>query len=166
MSERGDGCMGLPSPGQIRRAVAVYLDRAYGPDVPPAARRFIPPTDFDPPRWLMSDLIERDPADAPLPAVRSFALRIGNSQYPHMKLRLSRPPRDEVYLFSVDCHDGVLRAPPGSADAQALEALRRHNAAVAAAIHAAWDVEDLPTERSYLRRRIEQARQMEARPER
>lgn len=148
----------LPPPAQIDRAVELYLDRAYGGRTPTAAERFRRPKGLDPAAWLMSGAAERDPPEAPLGDVRSFALRIGNARYPHMKLRLSRPPNETAFVFSVDCHDAFLRAPPGSADHEALEDLKRHNAAVAAAVLSAWDAAGLLTERNYLRRRIQQAR--------
>jgi hypothetical protein len=149
---------GLPPAGQIRQAIALFLDFAYGQVQPDGARRFIPPDGFDPARWLMSELIERDPPDAPMERVRSFVLRIGNSQYPHMKLRLSRPPRDKVYLFSVDSHDAFLSAPAGSADHQVIEDLKAFNAQVAATIRSAWDRAGLATEANYLRGKITEGR--------
>jgi hypothetical protein len=148
----------LPPAADIRLAVELYLKHAYGPEPPAAARRFLPPGDADPAGWLMGDLIERDPSDAPLDAVRSFAMRIGNAAYLHMKLRLSRPPRDRVFLFSVDSHDVFLKAVPGSADYASLEELKRRNAAVSAEVTAAWDAAGLPTERNYLRQKVRQAR--------
>lgn len=147
----------LPSSSQIRLAIDIYISHAYGPEVPQAVRDLLPPPDFDSARWLMSEPIARDPASAPLPNVRSFALRLGNTQYPHMKLRLSRPPRDPVFLFCVDAHDAILRAPAGSADYQAVELLKRHNAALSARILDAWNRAGLPTERNYLRSKIPHA---------
>lgn len=158
----------LPTVEQLRRAVLLYLDRAYGGQAPQSVAAKVPPPSADPGQWLMGQAAERDPADAPLVNVRSFALRLGNSKYPHMKLRLSRPPRDDVYLFSVDSHDAFLHAPAGSPDYAELEDLKRHNAAVAAAILSAWDAEGLLTERNYLRQKIRQAKdgpaQREKRP--
>jgi hypothetical protein len=107
----------------------------------------------------MGDAAQRDPADAPLEGVRSFSLRLGNANYPHMKLRLSRPPKDNVFLFSVDAHDAFLHAPPGSGDYGTLEELKRQNSRMTAAITALWDENGLPTERNYLRLKIDQARQ-------
>jgi hypothetical protein len=154
----------LPSAEQIRQAVGCFLGFAYGPDVPPGVRKLLPPEQFEPAEWLMTGPAERDPADAPAGAVRSFVLRLGNTQYPHMKLRISRPPRDNVFLFSVDSHDAFLRAPAGSSDFLALEALKAHNARLASQITAAWDAHGLPTERNYLRQKIEQARTAAACP--
>jgi len=148
----------LPSGEEIRQAVELYLREAYGPDVPPQAARFLPPEAFDVAAWLMSDLIERDPSNAPMAAVRSFALRIGNALYPNMKLRLSHPPKDLAFLFTVDSHDACLHAPADSPDYRLLEELKRHNAEVANRIAAAWDLKGLPTERNYLRQKIRHAR--------
>lgn len=148
----------LPSCHEIRRAVEIYLEQAYGLEIPPRAGAFLPPCDIDPAQWLMSDITERDPSHAPLQAVRSFALRIGNAVYPHMKLRLSRPPKDPVFLFTVDSHDAILSAPAATPDYVLIEELKRHNAELANRIAAAWDHEGLPTERNYLRQKIRQAK--------
>ncbi|MFB3891340.1 MAG: hypothetical protein ACE15C_04875 [Phycisphaerae bacterium] len=158
MTQQEQAGIQLPPASEVRQAVLLYIQNAYAQDAPETTKRFVPPDGFDPAAWLMSDIAERDPANAPLDAVRSFALRIGNAMYPHMKLRLSRPPKDQVFLFSVDSHDAFLSAPPGSSDHLALEELKRHNAAVSARISAAWDAAGLPTERNYLRRKVAEAR--------
>jgi hypothetical protein len=154
----------LPTAQQIRRAVELYLAGAYG-TAPEAALRFLPPATCRPEEWLMSDLTERDPPDAPLAEVRSFALRIGNAQYPHMKVRISCPPLERAYLFSVDAHDAFLQVPPGSPDYEPLEELKRFNARVAAAVAAAWDAAGLLTERNYLRRKIAESKRRRHQPE-
>ena len=136
----------------------LYLRHAYRQDVPETAKRFIPPPDVRPTEWLMSDLTERIPPDVPLETVRSIALRIGNDEYPHMKLRVSRPPNEPGFVFVVDCHDAVLHAKPGSSDYEPLQALKRHNAAVAERVVREWEAAELPTERRYLREKIRQAR--------
>ena len=149
----------LPTGEQVRRAVGLYLDHAYGGEVPQGEKRLIPADGFDPPAWLMSGVVERDPANAPLANVRSFALRLGNCVYPNMKLRLSRPPNDPVYVFSVDSHDVFLTAAANSPDYAALEELKRANAAMASAITAAWDAAGLLTDKNYLRQKIQQAKE-------
>ena len=158
MPPRQDKPTCLPAAEEIRRAVELYLANAYARDLPEATRRLLPPAAFDPAEWLMGDCTERDPADAPLERVRSFALRLGNAGYPNMKLRLSRPPNEQAFVLSVDSHDAFLRAPPGSTDSRELERLKHSNAGIAAAIHAAWDDAGLPTERTYLRRKLREAK--------
>jgi len=149
--------MPLPSREQIHRAVDLYLERAYA-SRPKDIDSRLPHTD-DIAAFLMGRAVERDPGNAPLDQVRSFSLRLGNERYPHMKLRLSRPPRSELFVFSVDAHDAFLHAPKESADYEPLEALKRHNAALADAISTAWEAAGLLTERSYLRQKIQEARE-------
>jgi len=157
MSDSPDNPPPLPDVNVLREAIGIYLKCAYPQGVPPAAERFMPPADADAGAWLMGDQVERAEPDASLQGVRSFALRIGNALYPHMKLRLSRAGDTGPYLLSVDSHDTFLCAPPGSPDRAELEALKRHNAAVASAAADAMDAAGLPTERNFLRERIRRA---------
>ncbi len=154
----------LPSREDILLAIRLYIRHAYEGDPPPKAARLLPPEGFRPAEWLMSDAPERDPPAAPLHNVRSFALRLGNTGYPNMKLRLSRPPRDRAFLFSVDSHDAFLSASSGSPDREALDRIKRRNAEISAAITAGWDDAGLATERSYLRNKIEQAKDKKKNP--
>lgn len=148
-----------PTPEQIRLAVDVYLHLAYPGGTPARLAGRLPPAGaFAPQAWLMTDAAERSPDSGEFALVRSFALRLGNVLYPNMKLRLSRPPAEDVLLLSVDSHDGFLQAPAGSADHTELESLKQHNAAIVSAVNAEWDRMNLPTERTYLRQKIRQAR--------
>ena len=149
----------FPTADEVQRAVAIFLARAFSGDAPASAEEFCPPADADMSQWLMSDIAERTPdACAPLDEVRSFALRIGNEIYPNMKLRISRTPNGGEWVFHVDAHDAMLRAPAGSPDAAALEDLKAHNAAITRAIHADWEAAGLLTERRYLRNAIDATR--------
>lgn len=158
----GESTFRLPPSGQVRQAVLLYVQCAYGPSQSPQAQKLVPPEQFETRDFLMSALVERDPSNAPLEQVRSFVLRLGNPVYPHMKLRISRPPRSEEFVFSVDSHDAFLSAKPGTADYDMLEQLKKHNAALAETILGAWEAQDLPTERSYLRRKLQQAREQKS----
>ncbi|MCY2929386.1 MAG: hypothetical protein NTV86_07790 [Planctomycetota bacterium] len=155
----------LPGADQIRLAVELYLARAYPGGAPAPAREFLVPEHARAEEWLMNALTERDPPDAPLSEVRSFVLRIGNEQYPHMKVRISCPPLERSYLFSVDAHDACLQVPPTSPDYAPLEELKRYNARLVAAVTAAWDAASLPTERNYLRWKIAQSKGKRTQPE-
>jgi len=150
---------GLPSRQDIHKALNIYLDRAYGGDVPEdIARKFAIPDDCEPIRWLLEDVGEPAPADADVDTVRSVALRLGNAEYPNMKMRFTRPPGDRTFLLIVDSHDIMLKAPEGTPDHEALEELKSANAAIARDVTSAWDAAGLPTERNYLREKIRRAR--------
>jgi len=148
----------LPTREQILQAITIYLKHAYGGDPPASIQELLPAEPFDPVAWIEGDQVERDPPSAPLEIVRSVAFRLGNVVYPHMKLRLSRPPQQPIFLFSVDSHDAVLKAKPGTPDHTMLEELKAHNAKISEAILTEWDTAGLPTERNYLRTLVEQTR--------
>ena len=148
----------LPTAGQIRQAVEIYLAAAYGAQRPDRIRDVLPGENFAPAAYLMSDSVERTEQGARANKVRSFALRLGNVMYANMKLRISRVPRGEAFVFSVDSHDAFLQASSGSGDAEALRELKDHNAALARKIESAWDAAGLPTQKAFLRRKIKEAK--------
>lgn len=146
------------SPHDLRQAVLLYIEQAYGPAPPARISKFLPPEgDFDVTAWLMSDVCERTPSGA-LDAVRSFALRIGCSHYRHMKLRVARPGRQRSLVFTVDSHDAFLMVDPGSPDFEKLEELKKMNAATATRINAAWESAGLLTEKNHLREAVRRAK--------
>jgi len=152
--------MPLPDAESLRLAVDIYVRHAWPGSLPASVERLCPPPDVDPAAWLMSDVAERTPSDAcGLDDVRSFALRIGNSQYSNMKLRISRAPAADAFVFHVDAHDAMLAAPDGSPDAEALAALKAHNANLTRAIQGAWAAAGLLTEHRYLRQALQQHRE-------
>ena len=154
----GNQDISLPSAEQIRKAIDIYLAEAYDSRIPERVTGLLPDDKFDPPGFLMSDRVERGEGEKTLSQVRSFALRLGNSIYPNMKLRISRPPRPGIYVFTVDSHDALLHAPEGSGDEKGLADLKRHNAQLAGAIESAWGAASLPTEKSLLREGIRRAK--------
>lgn len=158
MAASSDNPSPPPDARTLRKAVRIYLDHAYPQGAPPAAEGFMPPAGADIADWLMGDLVERTAPADPFDRVRSFALRIGNQMYPHMKLRLSRVGARGRFVLTVDSHDAFLCAEPGGGDEAALESLQRHNASVVSAAVAAMDAAGLPTERNFLREQIRRAK--------
>ena len=158
MTRETDNSPRLPTTDEIRRAVEIYLGHAYPSGVPEHTGRFLPDKDSLPGEWLMTDISEREiRKDAPS-VVTSFALRVGNERYPNMKVRISMPPNGSEYLFCVDSHDGFLHAPRSSADYKLLEEMKAFNASVAQATLCDWGAAGLPTERNYMRRKIDDAK--------
>lgn len=159
MHNEKDKSIKLPSPEDIHLAIQTYLKYAYDGAPPESTISLLPDEgNFDTGEWLMGEKIERDPPEAPLDEVRSAGCRLGNSFYPNMKLRLSRPPNHQSFIFSVDSHDEFLNVPPDSPDYSALEELKAQNASLANTIHSEWDQLSLPTERNFLRSKIQQAK--------
>jgi len=149
-----------PPAGQIGQAIELYMRHAYGPDRPQRALKLLPPEgDFDPAAYLAGEKVER-PANPPEPGHGEwFAIRLGNSMYPHMKLKVVYLPAKEAWLFNVDSHDTFVEAPRGSPDSAELVRLKEFNASVAEAVEADWDRAGLLTQKGLLRRTIQAKRQ-------
>jgi hypothetical protein len=140
----------------LRRAVDIYLTLAYPSGPPPEAvrRRLAWNTDVDAQTLLSRPPFERASkaagASAPI-----FALRLGNTRYPHMKLQVQPWPNEAGFMLSVNTHDQVLALDPNASDAPAFRELQAENQRIKEAIEHAWDQADLPTFLSYLRKYIE-----------
>lgn len=136
--------------GELRRAVGIYLARAYPSGDPPESvrRRLDWPEGADVATLLPKPPFERasKPGSPPI-----YALRLGNVRYPHMKLQVQPWPCAAGYIISVNTHDQVLGLDPNAADADAFRALQAENARIKEAIEGAWDAAGLPTFLRYLR---------------
>ncbi len=149
----------LPSVGQMKAAIGIYLSLAY-PDgqVPEVVRQrqvpFLAASDADrvQPPWF-----EASQSDHQM----LYRLRLGQKSYPHMKISLMPAPNATGYLFFADAHDSHLHAPIDSPDYAFLATLRKSNAELAATIEKAWTDAGIPTFRSYLRDSLNQRRKQE-----
>jgi len=101
-----------PSIPQVWQGVEVYLSHAYAGAAPPSAvrdrlasLRATGDADF----WD-SPVFERDDAKSPT----RYSLRLGNKDYPHMKLAIERSPDGRTHLFRADTHDKHIQPKPGS----------------------------------------------------
>jgi hypothetical protein len=152
----------MPIPAHIlQQAIDLYLPLAY-PDgsVPPAVRSRIAAIQALPPQAdVPQNLLERDPANC-LP---SYALRLGQPKYPHMKLVIEPQPEatplparleDRPFLLRVDAHDRHLHAAPGSPDAAWLASVRASNQDLTERIESAWSAAGLPTFKDFLRQQL------------
>lgn len=157
--------MVLPSPADLsqfdlsvlRRAIAIYLARAYPDSEPPEVvrRRLDWPEGLD-----LATLLGRPPfeqVNQPEPDTPAIlALRLGNARYPHMKLQIQPWPHSSGYLLSVNTHDQVLALNPNSRDFEAFRALQAENQRLKESIEKAWDEAGIPTFLRYLRTYIDQ----------
>lgn len=147
----------LPNVAQLRQAVSIFVEHAYkDAAIPPAVTQRVAPleaaADEVPvqPQWFETQLQNNR---------TSYVLRLGHRTYPHMKLVLEESPDGTGYFFRADAHDRHLHAPQGSADAKALEELRRVNLLLVETIEHAWAKVRIPTFRQYLRQAVERSAQ-------
>src|SRR5262245_36182013 len=100
------------------RAVEHYLCLAYPNGQPPEAvrRRLEWMTELDAEAVLSRPPFERagraTESGAPI-----FALRLGNSRYPHMKLQIQPWRNVSGFMLSVNTHDQILALDPRTPDA-------------------------------------------------
>lgn len=138
-----------PSLNMIQNAVAIYRRVAWG-DAPAAsvAGKFAAIADATEISQIAS-LLEPQ-AGAPI----SRVLRLGQPQYPHMKIMFEPVAQTGEFLFRADAHDSHLNAPEGSPDAAWLAAVRASNQALVEKIEHAWQEAGILTFRSLLRQQI------------
>jgi hypothetical protein len=148
----------------LKRAIDLYLSIVYPNNGPPAAiaERVRPVKGLEDQVVVPPELLERDPANS----MPSYALRLGQPLYPHMKLVIEPAPGGtaDQYLIRVDAHDRHLHAPPGSPDAAWLQSIRTSNKDLTERVEAAWSQAGLPTFKDYLRRQLEARRASAAPP--
>lgn len=140
----------LPPVGTLRRAAKIFLDIAYaGTMAPPEVLKRIEPINAaDASQPCRREWFEISSKDEINPSLR---LRLGQKNYPHMKLLLQPSPDLDEYLFFADSHDRHLFTAVES-EAAALAALRQANAEITRAIEKQWEQAGVPTFQSYLRR--------------
>lgn len=153
----------------MNRAVAIYLKHAYRGKLPPT---FAIPR-FEPGETLAQILARphafEDQGAAPAgpapggPApggqARSYALRLGNQSYPHMKLAIVEAFFRDEFVFTVDRHDSF-QFEPDTPGYEAWCQLKELNRLFKETIERAWHEAGLPTMQRL--REAQAARQLKA----
>lgn len=169
-----------PSPRVVWKAIVAYLQQAYdGPpgepmgfpaDTPSAVRSRLETLRSTPDdAFYDSPVFERPPPNAkesrdPRAAPARYALRLGNRNYPHMKLVIDRAPDGNLYLLRADTHDAHVQPRPGSRDFVAFQQLAMANRELADRIESAWEAQGLPTFKKFLRDDLDRRKAAAANP--
>jgi len=150
MAENETKVATLPTVGEVQRAAKIFLDIAYAGATPPpeVLRRMEPINAADPSQPCRREWFEVSSNTEANPSLR---LRLGQKNYPHMKMLLQPSPDFDGYLFFADSHDRHLFTAVES-EARALAALRQANAEITREIEKQWEQAGVPTFQSYLRR--------------
>ncbi len=123
----------------LHRAIDLYLEIAYRSKTPPANLPRPGVNNADSIVTVLDAFL--DESDPSQDGVRRYALRLGNSEYPFMKLRLVEYLYRDEFFFTVDTHDQMF----GAADDPRLARLMAQNQAIKQQIEAAWEGCGLPT---------------------
>ena len=110
------------TPEALHRAIAIYQDLAYGPGRP---RRAVETPAGGGPDALLA-AFQQEPPGAQPGGCRRFALRLGNRNYPFMKLVLQEHLLPGEFYFAVDSHD-QMEIKPDYPDYEQWMAVRRFN---------------------------------------
>jgi hypothetical protein len=151
-------------------ACRIFLERSYpaGVDSIPTARRHY----LDLPEGME---VAEYHSQRPFPAAsfqvirngmgqtQGYALRLGSSLFPHLKLKVIAKERDGVgvWIFAVDTHDAFSREkfqpPADHPDAEAWTRLQEANAQLKEEIERAWEDAGLLTFNGLLRQGLRQS---------
>jgi hypothetical protein len=140
----------------LKKAVELYLGIAYaGAEIPPPVQRRL----AWPEAVSLQAMFSKPPFEragkAPGQEGTIYALRLGNSRYPHMKLQIQPWPNPPGFMLSVNTHDQVAGLDVGPADANAFRDLQEENQRLKERIERAWEEHGLPTFLNYLREYIQ-----------
>jgi len=131
------------TPALVRRAVAIYLDKAFhGTEAPRCRARLAELEEAS----TLQELFARfeRPSASEGAVLQRYTLRLGNRRYPFMKFVVQEYLVDEEYFFSVDTHDDIdVRS--DSPDYFAWVDLKKQNLEMKREIEEAWAREGLPT---------------------
>jgi hypothetical protein len=141
----------------LNRACRTFLEQAYPGGEPTIAsnrRVFLAiPADVPLADWLAAQpLCER--LRNPAGGLRGYALRLGSSQFPHIKLQVTEPDHGSACVFAVDTHD-ALRCAVSPEEAQAWTRLQCENRKLKERIELAWEKQGLLTFNGLLRQGLE-----------
>lgn len=127
----------------VSKAVAVYLDQAYGGGVRP---RSTPDLSLSPDAgWKeVLGLFQREEVEEGGRKTVRYAFRLGNRNYPFMKLVLQEHLMPGEFIFAVDTHD-EMDIKPDYPDYDAWLAVKRFNRGLKSKIEAQFAAEGLDT---------------------
>jgi hypothetical protein len=149
----------------LQQAIGLYLEHAYpGGNAPVATLgRISAILELDSGAFVPESCLEKDNSAS----FGGFSLRLGQPNYPHMKLIIEPVPVGGAggggmvgsdILLRVDTHDRHLHAAPGSPDAAWLASIRTSNRVLTDQIESAWAKAGLPTFKEYLRQQLQARR--------
>src|SRR5947207_9179690 len=131
----------LPQPVDVFRAVEIYLKHAYFDAAAPATIKARIEQLRAAQDLYSSSALERDSNDNPT----RYSLRLGNKNYPHMKLTIDRRPDGAGFLFRADTHDRHICPRPDSKEYVMFREMMDQNQKMAQEIEQAWAKAGIPT---------------------
>jgi hypothetical protein len=133
----------------VKKAIEIYVATAYeGAHVPLTVKSrlvlFTAHSGGNLSNMLSHEVVERVASETDPELVVSYAVRLGNAKYPHMKLTLRRDESDD-YRFVVDAHDRHFELESTGGDAPKAQELQEYNRRLKQKIESLWRDAEIPT---------------------
>jgi len=133
----------------MKKAIDIYVSAAYANvPLPLTVKSRIAfcdgSTGEDLKAILSHEVVERVESEDEPGVIVSYAVRLGNEKYPHMKLAIRRQRGDD-YCFVVDAHDRLFDLASAHPDAPKAQELRDYNRWLKEEVETRWREADLPT---------------------
>jgi hypothetical protein len=145
---------------EVLRAIAIFVEIAYPDDSkrPPPAFESLPADlsagDFAARFQRLLQPLGGSQLEGQTQAP-GFTLRVGNAEFPNMKIMVRPTEEPPGFVLAVDTHDSIDPTLVRPEQRDDLKTLKEHNRAVARAAARAWEAAGLPTQASLLKRRLE-----------
>ncbi len=126
----------------LERALEIYFQKAY-----PDRSKKKPPLDLPPdapPEKILQLFLDETPKEGG-ESLRRYVMRLGNRNYPYMKLVFQEHLFPGEFCFVVDTHDDI-EVPVNAPDYEAWVALKEENRRLKREIEQAWEEEGIPTQ--------------------
>jgi hypothetical protein len=138
----------FPSSAVVWLAIDLYMKHAYDGAPPFAVAERLESLRRQPiDKFYECDSFEHDIHNPPT----RYSLRLGNRQYPNMKLSVQSTVDDTSCFFKADTHDRHIVVSPKSPEYAAYLSMTEANEVLSKKVEAAWSNAGIPTFREFLR---------------
>jgi hypothetical protein len=136
-----------PDRDQVLKALDIYVDSAYGKSVPLSVKSQISILRTWGGQFFSAPVFAPDTQTPP----KRYTIRLGNRNYPHMKLVMELSPDASRWLFRVDAHDRHVCPPQDTPEHADFRRLMESNQKLVEQIEAEWATAGLPTFKTFLK---------------
>jgi hypothetical protein len=136
-----------PERDDVLRALDIYVDSAYGESVPLSVKSQLSILRTWGGQFFAAPVFVPDTQTPP----KRYAIRLGNRNYPHMKLVIELSPDASRWLFRVDAHDRHVCPPQNTPEHADFRRLMESNQKLVEQIETEWAKQGLPTFKTFLK---------------
>jgi hypothetical protein len=136
-----------PEPQVVLQALDIFVKHAYGNSVPLSVKSQLAILRSWGGQFYAAPVFVADKLTPP----RRYAIRLGNNNYPHMKLVIELSPYEVHWLFRVDAHDRHVCPPHDAPEYAEFRQMMQNNQKLVEQIEGQWAQDGLPTVKTFRR---------------